>query len=346
MSLLALGLLYEHAIMSEAFFVPLLTYATFFLVWGMRCEQRRYYFICGLCLGLATLSRPIGQGVILLLPFVLFATWRNIKKTIKFSLITLVAYLLVTGPWMLHNYAVSGRPTITALAGHGLYHRTVTTDKLLNLDSGGPYRVVKELQKKHKDQTSWAIYRGLVRMGYSQSEIDRLFRGSGLEAIREHPFMYARNTLIYIVKMFSIIRSGEQLGVYEHPDRYTTPPCELYEGNAYVLTNDLAPMSQQGWQFTILRGWSRLPYPNYRHLFFVVLLGAILGLRFKFGPSLLFIALIFYIISVTALIQSPLGRYRLPVEPYLLIFFSWGLWWLLSLLPKVISFFRRIKKNE
>jgi len=90
-----------------------------FAVFGAVClwaagRSHRWGFIAGACAGLAHLTRA--DGVLLLLPALLvpFLNRGRITSTILNGLGVLLGYALVTGPWLAHNWSVTGRPLSTA----------------------------------------------------------------------------------------------------------------------------------------------------------------------------------------------------------------------------------------
>lgn len=74
---------------------------------------------CGLLLGISTLTKAAGQGLIaLLLVFLLFALKAPFRRRLALSAVALAAFLLVMGPWAIRNWSRYGTflPTGT-LAG-------------------------------------------------------------------------------------------------------------------------------------------------------------------------------------------------------------------------------------
>lgn len=115
-------LITAHLLQTEILFTFLLTAGVLLLLDFSGGFSWRRAVASGLCLGLATLVRPVGQFVILLLPllFVLLGVWHNRAFWVR-SLLTgglaLVVALLAISPWVARNHALFGTPFLTTNAG-------------------------------------------------------------------------------------------------------------------------------------------------------------------------------------------------------------------------------------
>ena len=115
-------LITAHLLQTEILFTFLLTVGVLLLLDFPGGFSWRRAAASGLCIGLATLVRPAGQFVILLLPllFVLLGVWRNRAFWVR-SLLTgglaFVVALLAISPWIARNHALFGTPFLTTNAG-------------------------------------------------------------------------------------------------------------------------------------------------------------------------------------------------------------------------------------
>src|SRR5919197_839416 len=66
-------IMYEHYVLSEALFTPLLLVACLAFVAALRQDRPGWYLLAGLALGLAVLARPVAQSVLLAVPIGLAA---------------------------------------------------------------------------------------------------------------------------------------------------------------------------------------------------------------------------------------------------------------------------------
>ena len=110
-----------HLLQTEILFTFLLTAGIVLLFDPADFSWLRAAF-CGLCLGLATLTRPAGQFVIPLLPllFPLLEAWRQRGQLLRAARAGGVAFgvaLLVVAPWVARNHLHFGLPFLTANAG-------------------------------------------------------------------------------------------------------------------------------------------------------------------------------------------------------------------------------------
>lgn len=116
-------ILFTHLLSSEALFKPLLLLSIllFLPVDGQRSKKWYVMLIGGFVLGMATLTRAISKFLLLVVvPFWWLET-RSVKRTIRFTVLALVGFLVVVAPWMVRNYHVVGVATINTNTGINLF---------------------------------------------------------------------------------------------------------------------------------------------------------------------------------------------------------------------------------
>src|SRR3712207_3480223 len=71
-------LIYEHYILAEPLFIPLLLLGLFLVVSAMQRGRARLFLAGGVVLALAALSRPIGQALVAVVPLAILAQTRSV----------------------------------------------------------------------------------------------------------------------------------------------------------------------------------------------------------------------------------------------------------------------------
>src|SRR5205823_14407389 len=97
-------LIYEHYILAEPVFIPLLLAFGLGLVRAVRGSSLHWFAIAGLLLGLAGLARPVGQAVLPTLPLVFLAAQRSWRRAALSTGLVFIGFAAVLVPWMLRNY--------------------------------------------------------------------------------------------------------------------------------------------------------------------------------------------------------------------------------------------------
>ncbi|HEX3245598.1 MAG TPA: glycosyltransferase family 39 protein, partial [Chloroflexota bacterium] len=118
-------LIYEQRIDAETLFGFLLTITALFWALGLRRSQHRWFFVGGLVLGLAALTRPAGQVLILALPVALLIQKRQIGGAIGPACAAVVGLLLSKLPWTLLLYLQTGLVSGGATLGEPLLSHLV-----------------------------------------------------------------------------------------------------------------------------------------------------------------------------------------------------------------------------
>ena len=96
-------------ILTECLFTFLLAAAVFFILHFHDTKRMQFLLAGGLSLGLCALTRPVG---IILLPLTclwFFLVVKGKRQGLIYSLIVVLASLIVVSPWSIHNYIVYGR---------------------------------------------------------------------------------------------------------------------------------------------------------------------------------------------------------------------------------------------
>jgi 4-amino-4-deoxy-L-arabinose transferase-like glycosyltransferase len=204
-------LIYEHYILTESVFTFFLAAGVFFFVAGMKRDSLRLYMLSGLGVGLATLTRPHAQLILLIGPFVVAFATRHWKAVLRATLGTGIVAGLVMLPWMLRNYAVYKEFTVAGALGQNMVMQTLAFhngsfqfyDPENPPDDPDPKRAWarKYIQDRDDDKMEkpWLEITGIGihgrimhEMKVSEGVADRYMRDVALEAIRARPLTWLR----------------------------------------------------------------------------------------------------------------------------------------------------------
>ncbi len=115
-------LITAHLLQTEILFTFLLTGALLLILSYGKAPSLSKAVIAGVLVGAATLVRPVGQFVILLLPALLVIVaakyeWATIRRSLSAGVVSLLIAGLTVSPWVLRNYIVLGESVLTTNAG-------------------------------------------------------------------------------------------------------------------------------------------------------------------------------------------------------------------------------------
>jgi 4-amino-4-deoxy-L-arabinose transferase-like glycosyltransferase len=213
-------LIYERLVMTETLFTMLLTAATFTLVLSASTRGWRWPLVAGLMIALATLTRPVAQPLLLLLPVALRLGGRRWRDVALGSLAALIGYGLLLVPWSVRGTLAGAGGDVGAL-GQTLVGRTARHDRrdvaadrgfifydpTIDADDPDPTRLAarKILQDAANRGSSGRAVHTRIRkeLGLSEASADRLMRDLAIEAIRRRPFYYLSGTMQRFVRIWS-----------------------------------------------------------------------------------------------------------------------------------------------
>lgn len=204
-------LIYEHYVMTESVFTFLLALAVFLYVAGVRRDSTWWYVGSGLAIGLATLTRPHAQLLLLLGPPVVALYWRRRGPVVRATLAATAAAAVVMLPWMARNQAVYGTFTVAGALGQNLVMQTLAfhNGAFTFYDAANPPDdpnskrrwARKHIQERNDDKLEkpWLEVTGIGIHGrlmhelkIGEAEADALMRDVAIEAIRARPLTYLR----------------------------------------------------------------------------------------------------------------------------------------------------------
>lgn len=343
----------EHYLMAEGLFIPLLALALLALLKSTAFRMQLPspqpsprggglsppplgegwvravppLLFAGLLVGLAALTRPVAQPLVLLAPLALLLAGHRSRSTLVGSAIYGLGFAAVLVPWALYNAAAHGEASTSGVMGQAMLARTAYYDRGFvffdaNLPDRGPdapraaaRRIVQNAMRERLQ--GGAISRRLqAELSLSDTELARLNRDLALDAIRRQPDHYLRGTTAMTWQLYQgeydrlgydWKTQGRRLSRDEWPER-----VEHLLANPTEAQNQERPRAEAATDFWQPSYWS----PWLPLLSFV-------------GPALAFLAggparglvvlgaATFVLLLVSAAINGPLPRYRYPVDPYI-----------------------------
>jgi hypothetical protein len=316
----------------------------FFVIWFQR-PALGWAAVIGFILGLCILTRPVMQlaWAPLLLGMALrlgeLGPWR---KLWKHALCLLTPMVLVVGPWLLRNEYCFGRFFLTKSMGRQLWDSCFVGNnngRLMNpamdFAEEGPatQEVFAALRGRDPNFAEYLRdymtdnFNALMELGYSEVEADDLMRTVAIEAIRAHPVKFAL-TRSYRCLIFWINSEENFHWYYRNADR-----AEV--ATHFTLKADEEPSSYEG-----QRAWylpapadllnaltSCLWFPS-RWVYavaFGALVWSLINLISRPPWRTLGMAialLLLYFTAVTSIPAQPMYRYRMVLEPIMIVVVS------------------------
>ena len=337
-------LIYEHYILAEPLFIPLLILGLLLVVLAMQRGSGRLYLTSGIILALAALSRPIGQALLPIAPMAILAhhwagrgTARStLRAAVVPSVLVLLGFAIILVPWSVRNSLTTGRVDGAGAMGQSLIGRIVRHDEGFELpkpDSPSPHADPRKteirsliLTQMNRDARPSAINHRIRNVfGLTEPEADAAMREVAIEIFTSQPGRYVEGTLAKFRRL--LVGEDERLRVHwatrkdgELRDSWTGEEsiAHLYSQPSVVQEREYANAEAVTRIFQpYLWGWLLMP---------LVLLGVGWGLvRGPRGPTVLLVLTILALVFPSAALVGYVPRYRYPVDPLLFVLAAGGL---------------------
>lgn len=304
-------------LLSDTLFVFFLIAAFWFLSQARHSEISKKtllnYGLCGLLLGLATLTRPISQFIIAcFIVFFLMAFWKRPRVALTYALLTSLIFGLTLFPWLFRNYKTFGYFSLSTSASYNLL--------ILNV-------VPMEMGRRHEDSATVRASLlaeadrmieedGLHQEDLNEFQVAEYWRELALRYIRNAPIAFGRSYLLGVFHTFSNLGTKAYAGIFGLP-------TDDFDIKAYTNIPDLvkAFVEKKGALGLLIGGVIAL-------YLLITYLGAGIGLliswrRYDDKPSLVLIMLLaVYFVLTTGV--AGLARFKLPSIPFYLAFTGIG----------------------
>jgi 4-amino-4-deoxy-L-arabinose transferase-like glycosyltransferase len=333
-------LIYEHYLITESVFTFFLILAIFLLVAGLRTERWPYLALGGLALGLAALTRPVGQAVLVALPVAALVVFRHWRPSIMAVALAGGCFALLVVPWAIRNQLVYGTAA-AASTGRFLISRSVKHERnfvFYEKDVGAypgepPQRtrarqIAQEVTDK-RPEPGQVFQRIRDELRLTEAQTDAMLKDIALEAIMRDPGLWVQGTLEMFYELLKGAPKEESVRwhqeVHDQPrvanqwGRFgylleVPPPAQVHEaGEAEALAQLFRP-TLVAWPIVALG-----------------LVGAALALLVPaHRPALLPFLVAFVLIAASAALVGDVPRYRYPVDPLMYVMAAGGLVGLVS----------------
>ena len=330
-------LYYENVIQTEILFVFLLIITLFFSIHTNKGQPLWRFFVIGILIGTLCLCRPIAQ----FLPIVFGIHAALTSKTQAQRLLRVTAVLggfsLLLSPWIIFQWQVFGTPTISLGKGLNLFLRVYEVDKI-PIKEDTRFRRLKKIYEETRAQSNKRYVYFEVRNKIARDLNKRA------AAVDDLMFRFALEGLFAYPKRFAL-KTVKQIGAYFFGPRESIRFCK--SGKREFLCSQRGPalfhwaFFKQGTERSIGAQnflqffFSYFSFPSYM-ISILALLG-IVSVMWKGRVNVdyfLLLMIIGYFALVSCLLNVPQDRYRLPIDPILILF---GVEGVLLLLQRVLK---------
>lgn len=194
----------EHEIVSDYLFALLVFAGTATLAFAVRDSSRRLLMLAGVLFGMATVTKPLGQVLVVIGPLVLvFALWRQWKAILRGTLVVTLSMALVVVPWVVRNQIDSGHAVISSISDQVIFWRVFDGPHPLKIVGDDPdTRLVRELYAGNKPGAPprgdvWNTLHQLILSGHSEFDAGQRQRAIATRAIRADPGGYLSDAFAF-----------------------------------------------------------------------------------------------------------------------------------------------------
>jgi len=340
-------LIYEHYLITESVFTVLLTLAMLLLVAGLRSERRAYFAAGGLALGLAALTRPVGQAVLVALPFAALFVFRRWRPSIMAVALAAGCFALLVVPWAIRNQVIYGTAG-AASTGRFLISRSVKHERkfiFFEKEVGAfpgeaPQRtrarqIAQEVTDK-RPEPGQVFQRIRDELKLTEAQTDAMLRDIATEAIMRDPMLWVSGT----VDMFYELLKGapKEESVAWHQDVHDQPRVANSWGARFNYLLEPPPPAHVN-EAAEAKRLAQIFRPT-RFAWWIVglgLVGAALSVLVRaYRPAVLPFLVALVLIGVSAMLVGDVPRYRYPVDPLMYVMAAGGIVGLATLAMRLV----------
>ncbi|MBI4093822.1 glycosyltransferase family 39 protein [Candidatus Kaiserbacteria bacterium] len=287
-------------------------------IYAMGTPARRTwlpYVIAGALFGISAYMRPVGLYLAPLVAALAFARPIPWRAAARGALIFLVVVAATVIPWMMRNYSLSGHFAFSSSSAFNLYFANMPTFEQAR--TGVSYEQIQhEYNEKYFGTQEEDILRSFI---YADEQM-----AIAREVILAHPLEYAA---FHTAKSMQLFIGSSIVNFKYHMTKLGVLPGEQVHGEGawgmllqgryrdavvQVVTNVPRLIERLGWLFLYIG----MLYTTYR------------ALRYR-DPTSIWVVVAFLFIHAIAFMTGPSSdttRYRLPLEPFLLLLGIYGLY--------------------
>lgn len=315
--------------------VALTLYAAVLLAWLSRPSLGKAAAL-GLLLAAAMLLKPVAQPLwISTLALMAYKLWRSsaLRRLWRHAIVLLIVLAALLAPWYVRNKIVFGEYFLVQFTGRSLWygcHGRPTQMPVTNSTGPKNRALVKLLEGTNVDMqmaSMWDIYRPLRQRGFSDCEADKMMEAAMVESILDHPFQYLAGRPLRFVWFWVCPKAWNEV-----PWGWFYYFRDLPRGWTYTFRNQpetYFPPGQVKCEVPFLRAANTailglVWHPN-SVVFGLAALATAAGCVFairrpEYREPALAVASVLLVISLsTTFFGWPECRYRLPLEPAMIV---------------------------
>ncbi|MBI4721542.1 MAG: glycosyltransferase family 39 protein [Candidatus Stahlbacteria bacterium] len=313
--------LYTTQILTETSFTLFLMLSILFLCISIR--KPTFFILSAFLLGISAFIRQIGiYFPIIVAIWMMIAFRAKLKLAIKWVAILGVVFISVIAPWGIRNYKCFGKFFISTMADINIAHWNAAP-VLAQIegisDETARQRILERITAKYK------VSDERVKMFGDDPEISKLMREVGIEIIRNHPFLYAKEHLLGFVKVFvhsELAYWARLLYGYERERLKAMNPISknvlsLVMSGKIKSAGDL----MYNERLKVMPGGLILLWIFISFFELGVYIVAFFGAKYIFRANSNVFWLLMFTILYFSFLPGPVGdgRFRVPIEPYISI---------------------------
>ncbi|MFN8522987.1 MAG: glycosyltransferase family 39 protein [Chloroflexota bacterium] len=339
-------IIYEHYLITEALFAFLLVSAVAILVAAARARSTVGFAAGGVVLGLASLTRPVGQAVLVVVPFALLLILPRWKPVIKASIAAAACFALVVVPWAIRNQLVYGTAT-AASTGRFLISRSVKHERnfVFYEPRVGAYpgedpqrtrarQIAQDVTNK-RPEPGQVFQRIRDELRLTEAQTDAMLKDIALEAILRDPWLWVEGTVEMFFELIEGASKEEQpswhLSVHDQP-RVSNQWGDLAPLLSVITETQQNEARRADAVVSVFR-----PGRWFVWLCVLFLAGtAVAAVRSQSRLALLPIAITLMLLAASAALVGAVPRYRYPVDPLIYAVVGGGIWGCVSLAASAI----------
>lgn len=314
----------EHEVLSDFLFTVVVFAGIALLALAVQEEEPglRRLAVVGALFGAATLVKPLGQVLVVVVPIVLVLSVPR-RAALRGAVAATLAMAALVVPWIAHNYIRFDRATISTIGDQALFWRAFDGPNKLPFAGDDPE--TRWVQRQYENAKVggppagvWLLFAKLVERGYTPDEASQLQKKIAMRAIRASPGRYAETTAIHARDF--LLQAGPASGFVTRE--------QLVPARKRVLASDPAPVRDG---LAPVSFWTLATGPRVLQIWWIVSLSAMAGLLLLFSRdratravAITFVTGWFVIAIGTAATGVPDIRYSLVGMPLLWISGSAG----------------------